>query len=324
MATSRPRPLKIGYFVGSITGGMRDGALRWNDLRAMAQQAEAVGFDSFWIPDHLLFRFPGEASHGPWEGWSLLSALAATTTRLEVGSLVACVAYRNPALLAKMADTVEEISGGRLTLGLGAGWHEPEYRAFGYPYDHRFERFDEAVRLIRDLLREGRTDYVGRFYEARNCELRPRGPRLSGPPILIGTLASRPRMLRLAATHAEVWNGWLVHARSNADQVPALQAAVDSACAAVGRDPATLERTIGIAVDQRAEAVEAARGYTGLSTVDLTAAERQPLSGEPAAIAAELRRFAAAGISHLQIAPVIDGLAGIEAFAPVIAELDRG
>jgi alkanesulfonate monooxygenase SsuD/methylene tetrahydromethanopterin reductase-like flavin-dependent oxidoreductase (luciferase family) len=135
MPATRQRPPKVGLYVSSIVGGMRDGVLRWPDLVAMARRAEDVGFASFWLPDHLLFRFEGEPAHGPWECWSLLAALAATTSRLEIGSLVACTGYRNPALLAKMADTVDEISGGRLTLGLGAGWHEPEYRAFGYPAD---------------------------------------------------------------------------------------------------------------------------------------------------------------------------------------------
>jgi alkanesulfonate monooxygenase SsuD/methylene tetrahydromethanopterin reductase-like flavin-dependent oxidoreductase (luciferase family) len=318
------RPLEVGIFVGSIVGGMRDGALRWRDIAAMAQRAEEVGFDSFWLPDHLLFRFEGEPAHGPWECWSLLAGLAAVTSRIKIGTLVVCTGYRNPALLAKMADTVDEISGGRLTLGLGAGWHEPEYLAFGYPPDHRIDRFEEAVKLIRTLLRDGRVDHHGKYYEAVDCELRPRGPRPDGPPVLIGALANRPRMLKLAARHADIWNGWLVHARSYADQIPALRAAVDAACAEVGRDPGTLMRTLGIAIDQRPSAAEAARNYPEVSTVNLSATTRQPLAGTPAEIAAELRRFGDEGVAGVQIAPVIDGLAGIEALAPVLEHLDRG
>ena len=149
------RPLKVGMFITAMAGGMRDGALRWTDLREMATEAESLGFDSFWVPDHLLFKNPGEVPHGPWECWSLLPALAASTSKMELGSLVTCISFRNPGLMAKMADTVDEISDGRLILGLGAGWHEPEYEAFGYPFDHRFGRFDESVTIIRTLLKEG-------------------------------------------------------------------------------------------------------------------------------------------------------------------------
>lgn len=311
--TERRRPLKLGVFISAIAGGMRDGALRWRDLRAMAEAAEAVGFDSFWIPDHLIFKNEGEVPHGPWECWSLLAALAASTSRLELGTAVTCVGFRNPTLLAKMADTVDEISGGRLVLGLGAGWHKPEYEAFGYPFDHRFARFDEACTIIKTLLREGKIDHEGTYYSARECELRPRGPRPNGPPIMIGALASKPRMLGLVAKHADWWNGWLLHGRSHVEEVPPLAAAVEAACARVGRDPATLVRTIGIGVDQR------------------PASERPPhtpgtpefLTGTPEEIADHLRAFAHEGVSHSQVTPWIQGVAGIEAFAPVLGLLDE-
>ena len=317
-------PLKVGLYVSSIVGGMRDGALRWPDILATARRAEETGFDSFWLPDHLLFRFAGEPAHGPWECWSLLAALAAATSTIELGSLVACTGYRNPALLAKMADTIDEISGGRFILGLGAGWHEPEYLAYGYPFDHRLERFEEAIQLIRPLLRDGHVDHAGRYYQARDCELRPRGPRPQGPPILIGTLASGPRMARLIAKHADIWNGWLTHARSYADQVPPQRAVIDAACAEVGRAPDTLERTIGIQVDQRAPADTPGDGrrYSATET-PLTPGQHQPLTGTPETIAAELRRFAAEGISHIQVSPVLDGVAGVEAMAPVLDLLKR-
>ncbi len=306
-------PLKIGLFISAMQGGMRDGALRWNDLLAMARRAEEVGFDSFWLPDHLLFRVEGQPTHAPWEGWSLLAALAAATERIELGSLVLCTGFRNPALLAKMADTVDEVSGGRLILGLGAGWHEPEYAAFGYPFDHRVGRFEEAVTIIGTLLREGRIDFQGDYYQARDCELRPRGPRPNGPPILIGALQSGPRMLRLAARHADLWNGWLMPGRSHPDQVPPLRAAVDAACDEVGRDPATLGRTVGALIDQRPP---------GSAPGSPAPEGQEPLRGSPEEIAAALRAFAAEGVSHLQVIPTLDGLAGVEAFAPVLERLD--
>jgi alkanesulfonate monooxygenase SsuD/methylene tetrahydromethanopterin reductase-like flavin-dependent oxidoreductase (luciferase family) len=306
------RPLKLGIFISAIAGGMRDGALGWHDLSEMARTAEAVGFDSFWIPDHLIFKNEGEAPHGPWECWSLLAALAASTTRLDLGTAVTCVGFRNPALLAKMADTVDEISNGRLILGLGAGWHEPEYRVFDLPFDHRFERFDEACTIVKTLLREGAIDFAGTYYSARDCELRPRGPRKSGPPIMIGALASKPRMLRLVAKHADWWNGWLLHARSHVDEVPPLHAAVESACTAVDRDPATLVRTIGIGIDQRPPSARPPH----------VAGTPEFLTGTSEEIAAHLRAFAGAGISHLQITPRIQGVAGIAAFAPVLELLD--
>lgn len=308
------RPLKVGIFVTALTGRMREGTLRWRDLQALAVRAEAVGFDSFWMPDHLLFKPAGEAPHGPWECWTVLGALAASTSRLELGSLVTCTAFRSPGLIAKMADTVDEISGGRFVLGLGAGWHQPEYEAFGHPFDKRFERFEEAVGIIRTLLRTGRIDHDGPHYSLRACELRPRGPRPQGPPILIGALASRPRMLTIAARHADYWNGWLSMGRSDAGGVGPLREAVDAACAREGRDPATLVRTLGLAVDQRPASARPAEGGTA----------RQALTGSPAELAGALRAVAAEGIVHVQLTLHLEGTAGVEAFAPVLEHLDRG
>ena len=177
---------------------------RYTAIRDAALRAERDGFDSIWIMDHLLFEWPDQPRHGVWEGLTLLSALAEATERVELGTLVVCTAFRNPALLAKMAEAIVEISDGRLILGLGAGWHEPEFRAFGYPFDHLASRFEEAVAIVVPLLRTGAVDFEGRYERAPNCVNLPRGPRPSGPPILMGTQG--PRLLRLAAQTADAWN----------------------------------------------------------------------------------------------------------------------
>jgi alkanesulfonate monooxygenase SsuD/methylene tetrahydromethanopterin reductase-like flavin-dependent oxidoreductase (luciferase family) len=239
----------------------------------------------------------------------MLSALAATTERLALGPLVSCTGYRNPALTAKLAETLDEISGGRLILGLGAGWAEPEYAAFGYPSDHRFRRFAEAFTIIRTLLREGHVDFAGEYYTARNCDLRPRGPRPGGMPIMVGTFGGE-RMLRLIAAHADMWNVWALTTGNRASGVPPLRAAVDAACEAVGRDPATLERTAAVMVD-----FPGASGRPGQTAPSLT--------GTPDELAAEMRAYAREGIAHVQLYPDPCTVAGIAAFAPVLEILDR-
>ena len=289
---------------------------RWDNILAMARLAEDAGFDSLWVADHLLMRFLGWEAHpvGIWEGWSLLAALAATTTRITLGPFVTCTGYRTPALLAKMADTVDEISGGRLILGLGAGWHEPEYTAFGVPYDHRVSRFEEAFTIIRSLLREGHVDFTGTYYQARDCELRPRGPRPQGPPLMAGSTG--PRMLRITIPHVDAWNAeWT----GSAAAIPSLRPVVDAACREVGRDPATLERTAGVVVDlPRRRALPGGNVFA-----DIRVGMGPPMSGSPDELASQLRAYADEGITHLQvwIAPLT--LSGIEAFARVLELLDR-
>ena len=323
VTTLRGRPLKVGLVLPHWEGMLDGTTPRWADIRTVAEQAEAVGFDSPWVIDHLLFRraellehiglpVPEAVEHDPpvgfWESWSLLSALAAATTRVELGTLVACTGYRNPALLAKMADTVEEISGGRLILGVGAGDSLFEHGAFGYPTDHRVSRFAEALQVIRGLLRDGRVDFAGTYYQARDCELHPRGPRMDGPPLLLGTLGAGPRMLRLVAGQADLWNGWLAYGRSHPDVLPPLRERLDAACREHARDPASLGRTVGVRV----------------TLLGRTVALGEPLSGTPEQMAAAFRRFAHEGIGHIQVWLAPSTVAGIEAFAPVLALLDRG
>jgi alkanesulfonate monooxygenase SsuD/methylene tetrahydromethanopterin reductase-like flavin-dependent oxidoreductase (luciferase family) len=232
--------------------------------------------------------------------------MAAISSRVEIGTLVVCTGFRNPALLAKMADTVDEISGGRLILGIGAGWHEPEYRAFGYPFDHRVGRFEEAVTIIHGLLRDGQIDFEGTYYSARDCELRPRGPRPAGPPIMIGAYGER--MLKLTAQYADIWNAW---GRNHPSMIAADRVNVDAGCAAIGRDPATLERTVTVLIDLP--------GAAGRPR------ETEPfLTSTPEELVETFRAYAREGISHIQVVLDPNNVAGIEALAPVLEMLDQG
>ena len=309
MPGARGRPLKVGIMLPESERELAGATARWPDFLAMARRAEELGFDSVWFADHLLVRQEGEEPRGAWECWAVLAALAASTERIELGPFVCCTGYRNPALTAKLADTVDEISGGRLTLGIGAGWHEPEYRAFGFPFDHRVGRFDEAFAIIRTYLRDGRADLDGAYYQARDCERRPRGPRPAGPPLMVGTFGG-PRMLRLIAEHADGWNVWATATGNRAAGIPPLRAQVDAACRVVGRDPTTLARSAAVLID-----FPGATGRPGQSVPSLT--------GPTAELAEELRAYARAGIDHIQLYPDPCTVAGIEACAEVLAALDE-
>jgi alkanesulfonate monooxygenase SsuD/methylene tetrahydromethanopterin reductase-like flavin-dependent oxidoreductase (luciferase family) len=309
---------KLGIILPEGEGDLDGRTPRWADYRAMARLAEDVGFDSLWFVDHLIYRndASGRPPQGAWECWSVLAALAAATDRVELGSLVTATSFRNPALLAKIADTVDEISGGRLVLGLGAGWNEPEYRMFGFPYDHRVDRFAEAFAIIHGLLRDGAVDFEGRYYAARECELRPRGPsaaRTADHDRLAG-----PRMLRLTLPHVPIWNGWLAGTDSRPDAYPPLREAVDAACREVGRDLAAVERTVSISVDPSGRREFPEHWYL---EGDLAAASA--LTGGTAEIAAGIRAFGEQGVAHLQIYPIPPTLATIEALAPVLEEARR-
>ena len=184
------------------------GAGAWPRIRDLALLAEAGGIDSLWVYDHLVFRMAGEAEDGIHEAWTLLSALAAVTERAELGTIVLGTGFRPPALTAKMAATLDEIANGRLILGLGTGWHEPEYRAFGYPFDHRAGRFEEALEIIVPLLRGERVTFKGRWHDVEDAVLIPAPPRPARMPgrMPILVAAKGERVLRLAARWADAWN----------------------------------------------------------------------------------------------------------------------
>ncbi|HEV8281853.1 MAG TPA: LLM class flavin-dependent oxidoreductase [Candidatus Limnocylindrales bacterium] len=301
------RPLKVGIQLPEV-----EREVRWPELLDLIRAIEDIGYDSAWVGEHLLYRWAGRPPRGPWEAWSILAAIAASTRRIEFGPLVACTSFHNPALLAKQASTIDEISGGRLILGLGAGWNETEFRAFGYPFDNRIDRFEEAFTIIRTLLQEGSIDFDGRFYQARDCELLPRGPRPHGPPLMIGSKG--PRMLSIVLPHVQSWNVWFADTDNSPAGVPALRDFVDAACRAAGRDPGEIERTVAVLVRFP--------GGTGRIQGDYATRQPTPLEGSPDEMAEELRAYAREGIGHVQL--VIDPItrASLEAFAPVLALLD--
>jgi probable F420-dependent oxidoreductase len=232
--------MKVGAIIRLSATAEGGRPSRYSAIRDMALHLEkTVGLDSIWLYDHLLYRRPGKPTDGIWECWTVLSGLAEATTRVQLGTVVMCTPFRNPALLAKMAVTLDELSGGRFTLGVGAGWHQPEFDAFGVPFDHRVGRFDEALQIIAPLLREGRVDFRGKYYEAPNCEINPRGPRPGKPPLLVA--GKGPRMLRLTAQYADAWNtAWHAEPASATGRLESMRAA----CVDAGRDPRTLVLTV--------------------------------------------------------------------------------
>jgi probable F420-dependent oxidoreductase len=296
------RSLRIGIQLPEVE---RD--VRWPEYVAMARAAEAVGFDSMWLGDHLLYRGDGRPERGPWEAWTLLSALAAVTERIDLGPLVACLAFHPPALLAKMAATVDEVSGGRLVLGVGAGWNEPEFRAFGIPFDHRVSRFEESFEIVRRLLSGERVTLPGRFWQADDAVLLPKPARR--PPIMVGSAGER--VLSIALPHVDAWNTWYDNYGNTAEGFAALNSKVSDAAQRAGRAPE-----------------EIARSACVLVVLDRAAGDRPlvvgvpPLEGSPDRIAAGLRDLAEAGADEaiLVVSPITEG--SIRALGEVLAILD--
>ena len=315
MNTTQSDRCKIGIILPEGENDMAGDTARWRDYQAMAHMSEQIGLDSIWYVDHLIYR-EGRATvveqQGVWECWTMLTGLAAITERVELGSLVTPTSFRNPAVFAKQIDAIEEISDGRVILGLGAGWNEPEYTAFGLPFDKRVSRFEEAFTIIRTLLQEGAIDFDGEYYSARDCELAPRGPRAEGPPLMIGSQGKR--MLRISLPHVQSWNAWLCPGDSRASQVPELRDNIDAACREVDVDPAAIERTVSIIVDQ------SGRHEVPTSMDPDTAV---PLTGSPEEIAAGLKAFADEGIRHIQIYLVPNTLETIERFRKVLEAMGR-
>lgn len=302
------RPLKIGVQLPEV-----EYEYTWSQLKEMATIAEDIGLDSIWLGDHLMYRYADatRAPRGPFEAWSTLAALAAVTEQVQLGPLVASALFHSPPMIAKKAATINQISNGRFVLGLGAGWHEPEYRGFGFPFDKRFSRFAEAFTVIQELLETGESTLHGEFYDIDGALLFPKPVQSGGPPIMIGSYGEK--MLELTLPYVAMWNAWCQDYGNTREGLAALLERVDSIAERVGRDPGTLEKTICPLFRME--------GGSGRFS-DYGAPE--PIDGrEPGRIIEELTAYAEMGVDHVQL--VLDPINAetIAALMPVLEELDN-
>jgi probable F420-dependent oxidoreductase len=280
--------------------------VRWPELVSIARAAEEVGFDSIWVGDHLLYRGDGRPERGPWDAWTLLSALAASTERVRLGPLVACAAFHPPGILARMAATLDEISGGRFVLGIGAGWNRTEFDAFGIAFDRRASRFEEAFEVIRRLLAGERVTVHGRFQGVEDALLLPAPARRV--PVMIGS--NGERLLRATLPHADAWNTWFEDYGNTPEGFASLTERVSRLAREVGRDPS-----------------EVVRSACALVVLDPDAGERRvpdrvtPVAGSATAIAGRLRELSDAGADEaiLVLSPITE--AGVRSLGDAIAEL---
>ncbi len=296
------RPCKVGVQLPEV-----ERFVPWPEYLDLARRAEAAGFDSVWVGDHLLYDLPDGSTRGPYEAWTTLAAIAAVTERVEIGPLVASTSFHAPTMLAKQAATVDAISGGRLIVGLGAGWNRREYDAFGFAYDRRVSRFEEALAIIVPLLREGRTTFHGQFYDVDDCVLDPRPARPGGPPVMLGS--NSPRMLSIGLPVVDSWNVWWSIYDNSVERFAQVKAQVDAATPPGRR----VEATAAVLVT-----LPGGRGRlmgdhydTDVTTVT------------PDDLADHVRGLAAAGASHLQL--VLDPITAesIDVVGQVLADLDR-
>jgi F420-dependent oxidoreductase-like protein len=261
----------------------------WEQILASSRHVEAAGWDGLWFADHFMSGYGDDLA--PWnECWTVLAALAAAVPRVRLGPLVTGNTYRHPAVLAKMAATVDEISGGRVVLGLGAGWQENEHHAYGLEFGtvrSRLDRLEEACAVIQGLFRDERTDFAGEHYTLTGAPLSPK-PVNGTMPILIGG-GGEQRTLRIAARYADEWNIW-----GTPELLATKGAVLDQRCAEIDRDPSTIERSaVALLFLSDDEAF-----LSRFRDVELP---RPAIVGTPAEVAEIVVAYAEAGVDELII-----------------------
>lgn len=294
------RPMSLGLMIPIRERSMGGKTPRFEDMVSMATTARDVGFEAIWFGDHFTMG-DGDEMSGAWEAWMMMVGVAARVPGVQIGPLVSCTGFRNPGVVAKMTEAMDEISGGRFILGLGAGWNTSEYRQFGFPFNHRASRFEEAIRIIHPLLRYGEADVQGRFWQANRAVTRPRGPRPAGIPILAGT--NGPRLLKSVARYADAWNSdW----ESQPEAMARLIAHVDAACEEIGRPAPSLIKT----------------GSARFAMDDAAAGRADLVTGNAEAMAERLVAFRDLGLRHLVCGLEPRTKTTIDAFGDVIARFD--
>jgi alkanesulfonate monooxygenase SsuD/methylene tetrahydromethanopterin reductase-like flavin-dependent oxidoreductase (luciferase family) len=294
------RPMSLGLMIPIREGAMGGETPQFEDLVSMATIARDAGFEAIWFGDHFTMG-DGDAMTGAWEAWTMMAAVAARVPDVQIGPLVSCAGFRNPGVIAKMTESMDEITGGRFILGLGAGWNETEYRQFGFPFDQRASRLEESIEIIRPLLRQGTADVHGRFFQAHQAVNQPRGPRITGAPLLIGT--NGERLLRTVARYADAWNSdW----ENDPATMAGLIARVDAACAAIGRPPESLIKT----------------GSARFAMHESTSGRPDLVSGTVTEMAERLVAFRQLGLRHLVCGLEPRTASAITDFGEVIAHLD--
>jgi alkanesulfonate monooxygenase SsuD/methylene tetrahydromethanopterin reductase-like flavin-dependent oxidoreductase (luciferase family) len=289
----------------------------WESISLRASTAESVGFDMFVFEDALLYRGE-ESTDGAWESVSIAAAVAAVTTRISLGQSVVNSPYRSPAMMAKIADTIDEISGGRFVLGVGAGnTSDSDYAAFGFPTDMRYSRFAEAIQIIHGLLKNGAVDFDGEFYAATECELVLRGPSPAGPPVNIA--AGGPKMLQLVAKYADAWDwwGWDETLEQVEKRLAPIIHTLEQACEAEGRDPSSLGRTFDLytVVPEGFD-----NGTGGAEGLDMT----QPVTGTSEEIAEHILSIGRLGFDEVRCDVYPKTPAAIAAMEPVVEAVHAG
>jgi alkanesulfonate monooxygenase SsuD/methylene tetrahydromethanopterin reductase-like flavin-dependent oxidoreductase (luciferase family) len=291
---------ELGAVIPIMQTGPERGIPSGTDAIAQARRAEELGFDTIWVPDELLWQIEGEPPRGAWDGVSMAGAVAAVTTRAKVGTWVLSALHRNPGIIAKTAETLDAISGGRFIFGLGAGHPDPgQARAFGLPETDVFARFEEALEIIVPLMREGRADFEGRFHAARDLVQAPRGPRAGSIPLMIG--GNGPKGLRLAARFADIYSCYLTR-RDTVAELRDRLAAFDALCVELGRDPGSISRSIGAYV----------------RPFDAAGVHPANLSGTTSEIVDRILEFRDAGFDKVELMYQPGTLEALEALAPVI------
>ena len=296
------RPCKIGIQLPEV-----ERFVPWPEYLDLARRAEAAGYDSIWVGDHLIYDLPDGSTRGPYEAWTTLAAIAAVTERVEIGPLVASTSFHAPAMLAKQAATVDAISQGRLIVGLGAGWNRREYDAFGFTYERRVSRFEEALAIVVPLLREGRTTFHGQFYDLDDCVLDPRPVREGGPPVMLGS--NSPRMLSIGLPVVDAWNVWWSIYDNSVERFVEVKSAVD----AVMPEGRSVSATAAVLVS-----FPGAEGRLMGETYDARVTRVSPDD-----LGDHVRGLASAGATHLQL--VLDPITAeaIDVVGDVVADLDR-